>query len=79
MKTTNEFEDFLKDDADLRGLIFNKMFFVWSGNHRLQAWLPIIKKDHAEDFEWHFGVESIILEIKGDVLGMLTALYEVNW
>jgi hypothetical protein len=50
MKTNNEFEFFLKVDANLRGF-FNKMFFVWNGNHRLQAWLPIINKDHDDDFE----------------------------
>jgi len=41
----------------------------------LQAWLPIINKDHADDFEWHFEVERIILNVKGDILGMLTTLH----
>ena len=50
MKSNNEFEYFLKADADLRGFS-NKIFFVWDGNHRLQVWLPIINKDHADDFE----------------------------
>ena len=27
----------------------NKMFHVWDGNHRLQAWLPVINKDHSDD------------------------------
>lgn len=73
----NEFEDILKVDANLRGF-FNNMFFVWNDNHRLQARLPIINKDHANDFEWHFRVESIILEVKDDILRMLKLLREVN-
>jgi hypothetical protein len=78
VKANNEFEDFLKDDIDLRGYS-NKMFFVWNDNHRLQTRLPIINKDHADDFEWHFGVESIFLEIKNDIFKMLTTLDVVNW
>lgn len=41
--------------------------------------MPIINKDHVDNFEWHFGVESILLDIKDDVLGILTALHKVNW
>jgi hypothetical protein len=52
---------------------------VWDGNHRLQAWLPIINNEHQNDPSWHYAVESIILIVKGDVVGMLTALHEVNW
>jgi hypothetical protein len=55
------------------------MFMVWDGNHRLQAWLPIINNEHKNDPSWHFAVESIILVVNGDISGMLTALHKVNW
>ena len=52
---------------------------VWNGNHHLQAWLPIINNEYGDDPSWHFLVESITMVVSGDVVGMLTALYEVNW
>lgn len=73
-----EFESMLSSDPVLN-VFSGKMFHVWDGNHRIQAWMPIISNDHPEDFDWHFSVESIILEVKGDVVSMLTALHEVNW
>ena len=72
------FERELQNDEDLK-VFSGKMFMVWDGNHRLQAWLPLINRDHADDFQWHYAVESIILEVKGDVATTLTALHEVNW
>lgn len=44
-----------------------------------EAWMPIINNNHVDDFGWHYTVESIILEAKGDVVSMLTTLHEVNW
>jgi hypothetical protein len=72
------FERELQNDEDLK-VFSGKMFMVWDGNHRLQAWLPLINRDHAADFTWHYAVESIILEVKGDIATMLAALHEVNW
>ena len=43
------------------------MVFVWNDNYRLQTWLPIMNKDHADNFEWHFGVGNILVEVKGDI------------
>jgi hypothetical protein len=40
-----------------------KMFMVWDGNHRLQAWLSIINDDHGQDQSWHFSMESIVLVV----------------
>lgn len=56
----------------------NKMFFVWDGNHRLQAWMPIINDKHGDDLRWHFAVESILLEVKGKVVDMLSILHDIN-
>jgi hypothetical protein len=72
------FEEELNSDDDLR-VFSGKMFMVWDGNHRLQAWLPIINNEHKDDPIWHYAVESIILVVGGDIVGMLTALHKVNW
>ncbi len=42
------FEDFLQSDLDFLKLS-HKMFFLWDGNHRLQAWLPYIDRVHQDD------------------------------
>jgi hypothetical protein len=43
------------------------MFFVWDGNHRLQAWLPYIDWMHKTKENWHVAIDSIILNnIRGD-------------
>jgi hypothetical protein len=55
------------------------MFMVWDGNHRLQAWLPIINEDEGHDQSWHFFVESIILVVSGDIASLVALLHNVNW
>jgi hypothetical protein len=67
-----EFEKELNSDDDLR-VSFGKMFMVWNGNHRLQAWLPIINNEQRDDPSWHFLVESITFVVGGDVARMLIA------
>lgn len=42
------FEDFLQLDLDFLKLS-HKRFFVWDGNHHLQAWLPYINRVHQDD------------------------------
>jgi hypothetical protein len=73
-----EFEKKLLADEDLK-IFSNKMFMVWDGNHRLQAWMPIIENFHTHDINWHFCVEGVILDPKGDVPSVIAALHEVNW
>ena len=41
-KVNEEFEKKLLVDYDLK-IFSNKMFMVWDGNHRLQAWMPFIE------------------------------------
>jgi len=77
-KVNESFEKMLLEDVDLK-VFSNKMFMVWDGNHRLQAWLPIIDQDHSNDICWHYSVDSIILDPKEDVPSVLIALHEVNW
>lgn len=78
LQRNDEFEVLLQSDEDLK-VFSNKMFMVWDGNHRLQAWLPIIEQYHKGDLNWHFNVQSVILDPKGDVGYVLEALHEVNW
>jgi len=77
-EVNEDFEKTLLGDDDLK-IFSNKMFHVWDGNHRLAAWMPIIEQFHARDINWHFCVESVILDPKKDVPSVLTALHEVNW
>ena len=74
----NKFEAMLAADPALQ-VFCGKMFHVWDGNHRIQAWMPIISNDHLDDISWHYTVESNILVVNGDVVSMFTALHEVNW
>jgi hypothetical protein len=78
VRANDAFEKILQADEDLK-VFSGKMFMVWDGNHRLQAWLPIINRDHTYDPAWHYVVKSIILDVNGDIVTMLAALYEVNW
>jgi hypothetical protein len=73
-----EFEHLLQSDDDLR-MFFGKMFMVWDGNHRLQAWLSIINDDHGQDQSWHFSVESIILVVNGNITSLVASLHDVTW
>ena len=78
-KSANEaFESELQKD-DVLKQFSGQMFHVWDGNHRLQAWMPIINRDHSHDAKWHYAVESIILNVDGQVAPLLTALHQVNW
>ena len=73
----DRFEEQLNADDDLK-VFSGKMFMVWDGNHRLQAWLPIINREHAHDLDWHYAVESIVLVIKGEVASAIATLHHVN-
>jgi hypothetical protein len=77
-EVNDEFEKKLLADNDLK-IFSNKMFMVCDGNHRLQAWMPIIEQFHTHDINWHFCVEGVILDPRGDVASVIAALHEVNW
>lgn len=78
VKVNAEFEDFLQADPDLQKFS-DKMFHVWDGNHRLEAWYPYINAEKSHDPVWHFRVDCILLDLKGDNMTALTALHEINW
>ena len=78
-KEVNEkFEKKLLVDNDLK-IFPNKMFMVWNANHWLQARMPIMEQFHTHDINWHICVEGVILDPRGDILSVITALHEVNW
>jgi len=52
-----EFEEFLQSKPSLHHLM-GKMFHVWDGNHRLQAWYPYINEVHAKNKSRHVQVTS---------------------
>ena len=51
-EVNDEFEKKLFADEDMK-IFSDKMFMVWDGNHRLQAWMPIIEQFHTYDINWH--------------------------
>jgi hypothetical protein len=77
-EVNEEFEKKLLADNDLK-IFLNMMFMVWDGNHQLQAWMPIIEQFHTHDINWILCVEGVILDPRGDVPSVITALHEVNW
>jgi hypothetical protein len=77
-EVNEEFEKKLLADNDLK-IFLNTLFIVWDGNHRLQAWMPIIEQFHTHDINWFFCVEVVILDPRGDVPSVIAALHEVIW
>ena len=47
-EVNDEFENKFLADDDLK-VFLNKIFMVWDGNHRPQAWIPIIEQFHIHD------------------------------
>ena len=48
MRSNDAFEKILQTYKDLK-VYSGKMFMVRDGSQRLQAWLPIINRDHTDD------------------------------
>ena len=72
-----EFEQFLQVDLELQYL-FNKMFYVWDGNHRLMAWTEFIRDAYHNDLDWHFRVRSIVLQTLDNVTSIFTIMHDIN-
>ena len=72
-----KFEEFLLGNLKLRSLS-NKYFFVWDGNHKLMAWMEFIAQSYPHDIHWHYRVQSIILQTKGNVANSLIAMHDIN-
>ena len=72
-----KFERLLLSDPDL-AMFSNKMFFVWDGNHRLQAWMNVIGAKHSDEPSWHYSVDSICLDPKESAGLLLDAMQSIN-
>jgi hypothetical protein len=55
-----------------------KMFYVWDGNHQLQAWMPHISRVHLDDLFWHIVVDSIMLDTQEGLVHLLITMTNVN-
>jgi hypothetical protein len=76
-KSSEQFDEFLKQDEHLKCFV-GKMFWVWDGNHRLQAWKSVIDKIHSNESGWHIFVDSILLTPSPDIAVLLTAMHDLN-
>jgi hypothetical protein len=72
-----KFDEFLKED-DVLCKFMGKMFWVWDGNHRLQAWRFVVDKHHVGEATWHISVDSILLNPSSDIALLLTAMHDLN-
>ncbi len=77
MSENEKFESFLLVDPYLKSF-FRRIFFVWDGNHRLQAWLLYINCLHDDEPSWHISVDSIVLDTFHGLIELLTAKIELN-
>lgn len=73
-----KFEEFLGSNPEYAGFS-GKMFFVWDGNHRLNAWWRFISEVHPNDKTWHYSVSSVVLNPKGQISVLLNCMHDVNW
>jgi hypothetical protein len=53
------------------------MFFMWYGNHRLQAWMPYIRCVHDDD-AWHISMDSILLDTFHGLVELLIVMTNLN-
>ncbi len=73
----DRFEEFLNFNLDLQKLS-HKMFFMWDGNHHLQAWLPYINRVHPNNFVWQILVDVIVLDTTYGLVELLIAMTNLN-
>ncbi len=71
------FEEFLRTKPSLQHLS-NAKFFVCDGNHRLQAWMKVISRDHPLEMKWHYSVDAIVLDTKGRIGEVMQVMHDIN-
>jgi hypothetical protein len=72
-----EFNKYLSSVPELSGFT-NMMFFVCDGNHRLQAWLNHIDRLHKSEPNWHYMVDSILLNTVGKIGVVMQVMHDIN-
>ena len=71
------FSYFLLSDPALAPFT-NLMFFMCDGNHRCQAWLNHIDRLHQTNEDWHYLVDSILLDTKGKNGLVMQVMHNIN-
>ena len=71
------FEEFLLSKPSLQHLS-NVKFFVCDGNHRHQAWMKVISRDHPLEVKWHYSVDSIVLIRKVVLVQVMQVMHDIN-
>ena len=56
----------------------NLKFFVCDGNHRVIAWMRHIARKHLNDKDWHYAVDSIVLDTKGRIELVMHVMHDIN-
>jgi hypothetical protein len=56
----------------------NLKFFVCDGNHRLLSWMTHITRKHSKEWDWHYAVDSIILDTKGKTKLVMHVMHDIN-
>jgi hypothetical protein len=54
------------------------MFYLWDGNHQLQAWMPYIFRIHPHDLSWHIAMDSILLDTRESLVHLFTTMTNMN-
>ncbi len=77
-KSKNDrFEEFLHSNLNLKKFS-HKTFFVWDGNHHLEAWLLYINMVHPNDYTWHILMDVIVLDTINGLVEILTIMTNLN-
>jgi len=56
----------------------NLKFFVCDGNHRLLAWMNHITRKHSKEWDWHYAVDSIVLDSKRKTEMVMHVMHDLN-
>ena len=56
----------------------NLKFFVCDSNHRVIAWMRHIARKHLNDKDWHYAVDSIVLDTKGRIELVMHVMHDIN-
>ena len=71
------FNDRLRSHPELMHFVDSK-FYICDGNHRQIAWMRYISQKHYNDIEWHFSIDSIILDTKDRIGAAMHVMHEIN-
>jgi hypothetical protein len=76
-----KFEAILNQDSDLKQ-VSGLMFFVWDGNHRLEAWKQVIAAQHENLGKWYGesgNPDCMVLDIPPHGVSQIqTAMHDIN-